>query len=136
LTLQAIALQTRPPNKILIYDDGDHKDVREHPVYKHILSLLMRRNIPWEVVFSPKLGQVACHQMALEKAQTDYIWRIDDDEVPPVPPEPTPQFVNYKSMSFNAGLSKITNDADLDRFLQAQRAALKQALDDGKQILL
>jgi hypothetical protein len=58
------------------------------------------------------------------------------DIKPPPPPPPQVTFVNYKSVSFDAGLSRITNDADLERFLDAQRKALSKVLGDGKQILL
>ena len=49
---------------------------------------------------------------------------------------PPPQYVDYKNVSFDAGLSKITNDADLEQFLDAQREALSKVLGDGKQIVL
>jgi hypothetical protein len=56
--------------------------------------------------------------------------------IQPPPPVPQISFVNYKNVSFDAGLSKITNEADLERFLNAQREALSKILGENKQILL
>lgn len=84
LTIQAIALQTTVPDKLLIYDDGEHKDIREMPTYKHLLNLLALKGIAWEVIFGYGKGQHHGHQIANKFGYT-YVWRIDDDEVP----EPT-----------------------------------------------
>ena len=83
LTLQAIAFQTIRPNKVLIFDDGEHKDLREDTIYKHIFMLFNERNIAWSVAFGDGKGQHFGHQIANTEGY-EFVWRVDDDEVPEV----------------------------------------------------
>lgn len=79
--LSSIALQTRPPDKIIIYDDSTERiDMRDHPTGHHLFPLLNRKNIQWEVVFTPSKGQHIGHQFA-NTSDFDYVWRMDDDGV-------------------------------------------------------
>lgn len=80
-TLQAVALQTVRPHKIIVFDDGEHRDLREDAVYKHILRMFDERGIEWEFVFTPGMGQHFSHQTA-NNSGYPLVWRIDDDEVP------------------------------------------------------
>ena len=79
--LQAVAFQTVRPDKVIIYDDGEHKDLREDPIGRYVLPLLHRQGIGWEVVFLGGKGQHIAHQMA-NTAGYDFVWRLDDDNVP------------------------------------------------------
>lgn len=79
--LLGIALQTRPPDRLVVFEDGEHKDLRGVPVYDTIFQLMSRKGIQWEVLFARREGQHKNHQIAQEMA-TDLIWRIDDDAVP------------------------------------------------------
>ena len=79
--LISIALQTYRPHTILIYDDGEHKDLRKEPLYENIFRFIQARGISWEVHFGERKGQVANHQKSLKEAPTEWIWRIDDDNV-------------------------------------------------------
>ncbi len=81
LCLAAVAFQTRKPDKVVIYDDGDHLDLREHPQGRHIFPLLDKQGIKWEVIFTLGLGQHIAHQIA-NTAGYDYVWRLDDDNLP------------------------------------------------------
>lgn len=85
LCLNAIANQTYRPKYLMLFDDGEQKDLRNEPLYKHLFSLLQLKGIEWVVTFGQRMGQVANHQKAFETAKTSVIWRIDDDEIP----EPT-----------------------------------------------
>lgn len=77
--LLSIVCQKIVPARLIIFDDGEHKDIRGIPVYGHIFSMLQERNIKWEVVFAPHAGQVWSHRKALEMANTEFLWRVDDD---------------------------------------------------------
>jgi len=79
LTLTSIATQTLPPQELIIFDDGEHKDLREFDVYQHIFSLFDQKNINWQVVFGKREGQVKNHQEAINQAKNDWIFRVDDD---------------------------------------------------------
>lgn len=82
LCIIGIAMQTYKPKKLIIYDDGDHKDMREDSLYKNIFAMLECNGIQWEVRFTAGIGQIPNHQNALDTATTDWLWRIDDDNVP------------------------------------------------------
>lgn len=79
--LMSIALQTVVPDRLLIYDDGEQKDLRNESLYQNIFSMLTQKGIVWEVKFGARKGQVQSHQSSLTEATTDWIWRIDDDNV-------------------------------------------------------
>jgi len=85
LCIQGIILQTRPPNELIIYDDGEQKDLREVPLYNKLFHMLDRKGIKWEVRFGLRRGQIFNHQNMLDTCKSTFIWRIDDDCVP----EPT-----------------------------------------------
>lgn len=79
--LQAVAMQTVKPDKLIIYDDGKREDMRESPIGNHIIKLLSDREIDWEVVYTPGIGQHIAHQMA-NVSGYDLVWRLDDDTIP------------------------------------------------------
>jgi len=79
--LISIAMQDVRPEKLIIYDDGEHKDLRNETVYQNIFLLLQQKGISWEVAFGNRIGQVANHQKSIESVTTDLIWRLDDDNV-------------------------------------------------------
>lgn len=81
-TLLSIALQTRKPAEVIIVDDSDNPvNLTTVPHYEHIFRLFDEKGIKWQVKFGQKKGQHHSHQMIQELAQTDWIFRIDDDEV-------------------------------------------------------
>jgi hypothetical protein len=82
LTLNGILAQTVLPEHFILFDDGEHKDLRNISPYNHLFRMLDLKGIKWKVVFGARKGQILNHQMALEMAETNFIWRIDDDEVP------------------------------------------------------
>jgi len=83
LCVMSIAHQTVKPEHLWIYDDtdyeGDPPDYRENWLWKHIFSILSLQGIQWKFIFGSRIGQVANHQKALLSADTDCIWRVDDD---------------------------------------------------------
>ena len=82
-TLLAICQQTYLPARLILFDDGEHKDLRNEPLYSHIFGLLNHKlKAKWEVVFADRRGQVANHIKSLSMATTEWIYRVDDDEVP------------------------------------------------------
>ena len=82
LCLSAVVLQEKVPDELLIFDDGDHRDLRDDPLYTNIFQHLYKRKIDWKVIFSDGQGQVKNHQKTLEIAKHPFIWRLDDDNVP------------------------------------------------------
>jgi len=70
LCLTAIAMQTRVPDQLIIYDDGEHKDLREEPIYQNIFSLLQKKGIDWSVNFTDGQGQVKKSSKSINRFQT------------------------------------------------------------------
>jgi glycosyltransferase involved in cell wall biosynthesis len=84
LAIQSIALQTRKPDHLIIFDDGEQRDLRTDLLYRYLFCILDDVGINWEFIFSERKGQHFNHQRAQEIAKEqgfDLIWRIDDDEV-------------------------------------------------------
>lgn len=82
LVIQAIANQTRKPDKLIIFDDNDEpKDMRQEFLYQHLFWLLDSKKIDWEWLFAGKKGQHHIHQMA-NTMDYDWVWRCDDDAIP------------------------------------------------------
>ena len=82
LAITSIANQTRLPEKLIIYDDGEHRDLRTDPTYHMIFKLLNAKDIEWYFLFAEGKGQVANHQKCIDTATTTFIWRVDDDNLP------------------------------------------------------
>lgn len=82
LTLQAIINQTKPVDKLVIFDDNDEpKDMRKESVYAYLFQILDLKGISWEWLYAGKKGQHHNHQMANYMGY-DWVWRVDDDAIP------------------------------------------------------
>jgi len=82
MVIQAIANQTRPVDKLIIFDDNDEpKDMRQEVMYQHLFWVLNTKKIEWEWLFADKKGQHHIHQKA-NRMGFDWVWRCDDDAIP------------------------------------------------------
>lgn len=81
--IMTVIHQTYVPDRLIIFDDGEQKDLRNESLYQCLFHLLTHKGIAWEVCFGKRIGQVANHQMTIDMAKTDLIWRIDDDDWAP-----------------------------------------------------
>lgn len=81
ITLASIATQTWKPDKLVIYDDGEQKELREIEPYTSLFHLFEGLGIPFETFKTPRLGLAANHQHVLENATTDFVLRVDDDHM-------------------------------------------------------
>lgn len=79
--LISIAMQTVRVKKIIVYDDGDRKDLREMPWYKQFMLMLSIKGIGFYVAFGEGKGQVKNHQRATIECETEWVWRLDDDNI-------------------------------------------------------
>lgn len=83
LALEAVINQTVMPKKIFIFDDSDNEiDIKSDILYTSLLHIMRHKNIEYEVLRGSKKGQVHNHQTCLELSSTEFIWRIDDDNIP------------------------------------------------------
>ena len=81
--LISIAQQTVRPDALIIYDDGECRDLRNDSLYENIFKLLDNKGLEgnWKVLFGEKKGQVLNHQKSIKDVQTEWIWRLDDDNI-------------------------------------------------------
>ena len=82
LVLNAIINQTRPVDKLVIFDDNDEpQDMRKEMIYQYFFQMLDAKGIAWEWLFAEKKGQHYIHQRA-NLMGYDLVWRVDDDAIP------------------------------------------------------
>ena len=82
LVLNAIINQTRPVDKLVIFDDNDEpQDMRSEMIYQYFFQMLDIKGIAWEWLFADKKGQHHIHQRA-NMMGYDLVWRVDDDAIP------------------------------------------------------
>lgn len=81
LAISSVLSQTVKPDKLVIYDDGEHKDLREVPIYQYFFRNLDAVGIKWEVAWTPGFGQHHGHQKANTSDDYKFVWRLDDDTV-------------------------------------------------------
>ena len=69
LVLNAIIMQTRVPDKLVIYDDNDEpQDMRKEYLYGYFFQMLEAKGIAWEWLYAERKGQHFIHQRANQKA--------------------------------------------------------------------
>jgi hypothetical protein len=82
LVLNAIINQTKPVDKLVIFDDNDEpQDMRKEMIYQYFFQMLDTKGIVWEWLYAEKKGQHHIHQAA-NLMGYDWVWRCDDDAVP------------------------------------------------------
>ena len=82
LALQAIIHQTRPVDKLVVFDDNDDpQDMRTELIYANFFKILDQKGIEWEWLYAGKKGQHHNHQMA-NRTGYQWVWRVDDDAIP------------------------------------------------------
>lgn len=82
LVLQAVVMQTKLPDKLIIFDDNvEPKDVRDVQEYQYLFLMMQEKGLEWEWAFAEKKGQHFNHQKANLMGYT-WVWRVDDDSIP------------------------------------------------------
>lgn len=81
MTIASVATQTRKPDKVVLYDDGEQNELREVAPYTELFHLLEDVGIPFETFKTPRKGLAANHQHALETCESDFLLRVDDDHI-------------------------------------------------------
>jgi len=82
LAVSAVANQIVKPSRLLIFDDGEQRDLREVSPYDGLFRILNAAGIKWKMFYGKRKGQSHSHQAALEMCETPFIWRLDDDNLP------------------------------------------------------
>lgn len=85
LTILSIALQTRVPDHLIIYDDTPKEVEREfwkEEHYTHLMRLISQKGISWEIRPGWKKGAHHNHETSNKLKGYDAIWLFDDDHAP------------------------------------------------------
>jgi glycosyltransferase involved in cell wall biosynthesis len=83
--LQAVLMQTYKVDEIIINDDADPQgrpELHKDPNLALWLAMALNRGIQWHILYGDASGQVAGHKRALKFSSSEYIWRLDDDNIP------------------------------------------------------
>lgn len=81
LCLLSVINQTLLPFEIILVDDNTDKKFHEIPISKSILKLIKLKNIKFSYYHGESKGQVHAQQIALENSNTDWIYKMDDDNI-------------------------------------------------------
>lgn len=82
LTILSILNQIEKPKYLIIYlDDVPFPDLRGDFTYQNLFSLLSFYGINWKIEVGSCRGQVSNHIRSIKDAETDFIHRLDDDEI-------------------------------------------------------
>lgn len=134
ITVSSLIAQTVKPDQFLLFEDGEKLDLEEIFVYKSLLKTLDHYGIKWKVIHGEGKGQVLNHQKALEMAETDLIWRLDDD----VQPEPNvleTLLEHFEDPEVGAVGSLILFPGKVDKFKKPpNEGKLKDVLADAPNI--
>lgn len=81
MAIQSVMMQTRLPDKLVIFDDNDPpEDMREVQIYQYLFQMMNLKGLDWEWVYAEKKGQHYNHDKA-NKMGYEWVWRMDDDTV-------------------------------------------------------
>src|ERR1700761_878223 len=78
LALASVLHQTVVPRYLYVYEDGEHRDLRNDSTYSGLFHMMRSKGICWKVIYGEGKGQVLNHQHCLEHTETELIWRVDD----------------------------------------------------------
>jgi len=81
MTITSLVLQTRVPDNLIIYEDGEHKDLNEVPYYKYLFETLAMKGCSVWMQYEAGKGQNVLDQKANMEKGYDLVFRFDDDEV-------------------------------------------------------
>ena len=82
MAIMSICNQSVKPKHLIIYDDGEIKpNLDKDPIYSKLFATISASGISWEYKYGRKIGQVANHIQSIKNSPTQFIWRLDDDNV-------------------------------------------------------
>lgn len=79
LAIMSVIEQEVKPKKLIVFQDDNPGDLRQNATYNNLFILLEKAGIEWAFLFGEGKGQVLNHQKVLTIAETEWIWRLDDD---------------------------------------------------------
>jgi GT2 family glycosyltransferase len=81
LSLLSIINQSYLPDTILIADDSKNKTFYQHDILRNLIKLCKLKNINIEYYHGESKGQVHAQNLLLNKCNTPYLFKMDDDNI-------------------------------------------------------
>lgn len=81
MSLLSVINQSLPPYEIILVDDNDVKEFYNLDMFKNIIKLMKLKNIKFSYYHGLKKGQVYAQQVALEHCSTNWLFKMDDDNI-------------------------------------------------------
>jgi cellulose synthase/poly-beta-1,6-N-acetylglucosamine synthase-like glycosyltransferase len=81
MCLMSICTQSFLPGRIILVDDNERKEFQNIEVFKNIQLLLKYNGIQFDYYHGESRGQVYAQQLALDKVKTDWVFKLDDDNI-------------------------------------------------------
>jgi len=81
MSLLSVINQSLPPYEIILVDDNEVKDFYNIDMYKNFIKLMKLKNIKFSYYHGLNKGQVYAQQIALEHCKTDWLFKMDDDNI-------------------------------------------------------
>jgi glycosyltransferase involved in cell wall biosynthesis len=81
MSLTSILNQTLLPHEIILIDDNEKKEFYNIEIYKNLIQLMRLKGVKFSYYEGQSKGQVLAQQIALEKCKTDFLLKIDDDNI-------------------------------------------------------
>lgn len=81
LSMLSVINQTLLPYEIILVDDNDEKKFYNLKIFKNILILMKLKGIKFSYFHGESKGQVYAQQIALENCETDWLYKMDDDNI-------------------------------------------------------
>ncbi len=81
MSLTSILNQTLLPYEIILVDDNEKKEFFNIEVYKNLIQLMKLKGVKFSYYEGQSRGQTLAQQIALEKCSSDFLMKIDDDNI-------------------------------------------------------
>lgn len=118
LCLTSILTQSLLPNEIILVDDNEKKEFYNIQIYKDILKIIKNKNIKFSYYYGSSKGQVYAQQIALENCKTEYLYKMDDDNIL----EYNTLEILYNTIKNNPDIGAVSglilNNSDINRELK------------------
>lgn len=81
MCLMSILNQSHLPHTVMVADDSVNKKFYEYDIIKNILKLFKLKGINFEYYHGKSMGQVHAQNILLNKCKTEFLFKIDDDNI-------------------------------------------------------
>ncbi len=131
ITLTSLSTNTKLPGRLIIYDDSE-SDVDLYGIkeYDIVLNHLKDLGVQIDIFKGGKCGQVFNHIRALTDATTDYIFRLDDDNII----EANVLEVLYDTITLEKGIGAVSCLVPVKGYTSDKEVTTKIEINEDKDV--